>query len=46
MTLSFVAGASVVVHDFNIPGIVIGSPEADPPLAIDPDAHLAGTIAL
>jgi hypothetical protein len=40
-----VAGASVIVYDFNIPGIVIGPSEADSPLAIDPDAHLAGAIA-
>jgi hypothetical protein len=39
------AGASVIVHDFNIPSIVIGPPKANPPLVIDPDAHLAGTIA-
>jgi hypothetical protein len=36
----------VIVHDFNIPRIVIGPPEANPPLVIDPDAHLADTIAL
>src|ERR1700730_9858685 len=38
--------ASVIVHDFNIPRIVIGPPEANPPLVNDPDAHLANTIAL
>lgn len=28
----------MVVHDFHVVGIAIVEPEADPPLAVDPDA--------
>jgi hypothetical protein len=36
----------VIVHDFNIPRTVIGPPKANSPLVVDPNAHLADTIAL
>jgi hypothetical protein len=41
-----IARASVIVHDFNVPCAVIGPPEANAPLVIYPDAHLAGATAL
>lgn len=36
----------MIVYDLNLPGIVIGPAEANPPLIVDPDAHLAGSITL
>jgi hypothetical protein len=37
---------SVVVNDLNLLWASVGPPETDPPLVVDPDAVLAGSIAL
>ena len=36
----------MIVDDFNVQGVTVTPPEADPPLLIDPDAVLAFSIAL
>jgi hypothetical protein len=41
-----IARTSVIVHDFNVPYAMIGPPEANAPLIIDPNAHLADATAL
>jgi hypothetical protein len=47
MITSFVSPkASVIVHNLNIPRIVIGPPEADAPLVINPDTHLPDALPL
>jgi hypothetical protein len=47
MTISFVApGPLVIVHDFNIPRIVIDPSNADAPLVIYPNAHLTDSASL
>jgi len=35
-----------MIYDFNVIRIAPGPPEADAPLIVDPDAMLAGTVAL
>jgi len=35
----------VIVRNFNIVGVPVKPLEADPPLIVDPDAVLAGTVS-
>src|SRR5262245_10464743 len=37
--------ASMVVQDFYVEAVAVGPPETKPPLVVDPDAVLAGTIS-
>jgi hypothetical protein len=37
---------SVIIYDLDVIRIAAGPPEADAPLIVDPDAMLAGTVAL
>jgi hypothetical protein len=47
MTIFFLApGPLMIVHDFNIPRIVIDPSKADAPLVIYPNAHLTDSASL
>jgi hypothetical protein len=47
MTTSFVSlKASVIIYNLNVPCVLIDPTEADAPLVIDSDAHLADTVTL
>jgi hypothetical protein len=47
MTTSFVSlKTSVIVYNLNVPRVVIDPTEADAPLVIYSDAHLADTVTL
>ena len=46
MRVAMIDVGSVIINDLNVVGIAVVPSKADPPLIVDPDAVLTGSVAL